>query len=101
MAKLLERVEHHLRRVQRIESSQVVDAEVPPDFGGHEATLIAQHEQYVAADRSAAERIDRKWERDLRPHQLEHFVDELHWRLLAVAGGVWRQTRGTGSSGFD
>jgi signal transduction histidine kinase len=87
MAKLLERIEHHLRRVQRIEAAEVVDAAVPPDFARHEATLLEVHEAYLDANPSGSARAAKRWARDLWSHQLEHVIDELHWELLAGFGG--------------
>jgi signal transduction histidine kinase len=75
MAKLLAEIERHLRRVQRIASTKVVDADVWPDLARHEAHLIATYDK---PGMSLGDLKDR-W----RPHQFERFVVELHWELLA------------------
>jgi signal transduction histidine kinase len=75
MAKLLAKIERHLRRVQRIASTQVVDADVWPDFVRHEAHLIATYEKPEMRLRD----LEFTWS----PRQLERFVEELHWELLA------------------
>jgi signal transduction histidine kinase len=80
MAKLLAEIERHLRRVQRIASTQVVDADVWPDLARHEAHLIATYDEPEMSLRD----LQDQW----GPHQLERFVDELHWALLVGFGGM-------------
>jgi signal transduction histidine kinase len=75
MAKLLAEIERHLRRVQRIANTKVVDADVWPDLARHEAHLLAAY----GLPGTSLDDLKRHW----RPHQLERFVDELHWELLA------------------
>lgn len=80
MAKLLAEIERHLRRVQRIASTQVVDAEVWPDLARHEAHLLTT---YATPGKSLGD-LQHQWS----PQQLERFVDELHWALLGSFGAT-------------
>ncbi|MFO7566433.1 MAG: hypothetical protein R6X02_27570 [Enhygromyxa sp.] len=86
MADFLERIEHHLRRVQRIEAAEVVDADRWPDLARHEAMVVELFERIAAKGPR-----EKKWAADKfscwSRHQLEHFVDEVHWELLAGLGG--------------
>lgn len=88
MAKLLAEIEHHLRRVQRIERTQVVDADVWPDIARHEAHLVACYEREAEANPDRARYLANKLEGHWPPLQLERFVDELHWELLAGFGAM-------------
>lgn len=78
MASFLERIDHHLRRVQRIEAADVVDADKWPDLARHDSTVVELFEQINAPDQ-----FSERWNR----HQLDHFVDEMHWELLLGIGG--------------
>jgi signal transduction histidine kinase len=80
MAKLLAEIERHLRRVQRIAATKVVDADVWPDLARHESHLMAT---YAKPGMSLRE-LQHQWS----PHQLEYFVDELHWALLGSFGAT-------------
>jgi signal transduction histidine kinase len=88
MAKLLAEIERHLRRVQRIASTQVVDADVWPDLARHEAHLVATYQRLADSVPEGAAHLARELDSRWSPRQLERFVDEVHWELLAGFGAT-------------
>ncbi|MFV8749988.1 ATP-binding protein [Nannocystaceae bacterium ST9] len=86
MSDFVAQIEHHLRRVQSIEATEAVEADRPPDLSHHEATLVSLFEREAAPAARFSE-----W----GTHVLSHFVDEMHWELLAgfAARLSWQSRR--------
>jgi signal transduction histidine kinase len=85
VADFLAQIEHHLRRVQSIESSDAVDADKPPAWSHHDAVAVAALTRLEAEHPTARTQLDflhRLW----RPHATAHFVEETHWELLSGFG---------------
>lgn len=86
MADFLERIEHHLRRVQKIEVADTVDADKRPDLARHDAMVVELFERIAAEGPRGAKWAKNKFS-EWRRHRLEHFVDEVYWELLVGIGG--------------
>jgi signal transduction histidine kinase len=76
----LERVVHHLERVQRVAGQAVVDAEVPLDYARFEAFVVRMFEEGTVPEAHWC------W----HPWYLRQFVNEIHWDIMDGAGGYWR-----------
>ena len=74
----LERIVRHLERVQRVAAREVVDADVPLDFGRFEEFSIRLFEQEPNP-------LPWFWV----PTYLRRFVKELHWDILDGSGRTW------------
>jgi signal transduction histidine kinase len=85
--RFLDSIERHLQRVQVIQSSRVIEPEVGPDFAAHESTLLAAHDRARTVDARRQRYLDEQFERTWSGRRLEHFVDEMHWTLLAGVEG--------------
>lgn len=87
MSWMLTSIERHLERVRLIESANLTDAGVGPDLVHHEAMLVRLFEraETMAVDDKTQRRLSYALHDHLR-RDVEWWVEELHWGMLAGFG---------------